>query len=278
MINELWEGEKPGSFRLPDSPWLVGVFVLALQSQASPFLTTLADSSFRVAYLILRTRDMPADDYLAVIDRIVSYGEANAPPGVRLSAAEGIHSILEADRRIIRGQVNSAGLTVVAVGLAMGLLWRSARLALICVLANALPVGLMLATAGFASLPLNSVTVMVAAISLGIAVDNSIHLITLWRELQHDGLDAREAMVQALSIKGRPIVWASAILIAVFALFWLSSFPPVVHFGLLAAMAFVGALGVVLILLPAVLGSGASRAPTDLARDRNPGDESASST
>ncbi|HSH16890.1 MAG TPA: MMPL family transporter, partial [Verrucomicrobiae bacterium] len=67
MMNQIWEGGGTEAMKLPDSRLLIEVFVLALRSQNFPFLTTLADPSMRAAYLILRTRDMPADRYLRLL-------------------------------------------------------------------------------------------------------------------------------------------------------------------------------------------------------------------
>jgi hypothetical protein len=173
---------------------------------------------------------------------------------VTVSAAEGIHSILEADRRILRSQTSSAGLTVVIIFGTLALLWRSWRLPLVALFVNLVPVGLVVAGAAWCAVPLNSITVMVGAISLGIAVDDSIHFLTHWRELRRAGVPAEEALRQTLALKGRAIVWTSLILVGICSVFWFSSFPPVRYFGVLSAAAFVAALASVLVLLPAALG------------------------
>ena len=64
----------------------------------------------------------------------------------------------------------------------------------------------------------------------------------------------REAVWQAMVVKGRPIVATTAILGGMMGVFWVSSFPPVVHFGLLLAVGLIGALIAALVLLPAWLG------------------------
>ncbi len=253
MMHQIWEGDRPGTLRLPDNPWLVQVFVLALRSYDFPFLSGLADAAQRTAYLVLRTRDLPADRYLELVHGVVRFAQTQCPPGVTVSAARGFHSVIEADRRILRSQLASAGLTFGVIGAMLALLWRSPGLAAAALLANALPVASVIALAGFLRLPLNSITVMVAAISLGIAVDNAIHFITHWRTELGAGASAAAATERTLRVKGRPILWAGAVLIAVFGVFWCSSFPPVVHFGLLSSAAFLGGLGGVLIFLPAVL-------------------------
>ena len=253
MMNQIWEGERPGTFKLPDNAMMINLFVLALKSRNYPFLTALADADGRTAYLIVRTRDMPSERYLALVDDIAGYAQKTRPKTVNVSAAQGIHSILEADRRIIRSQFNSVFITLAVIGLVLAWFWRSVWLALLSLLTNTIPVGLVIAAAGYANVPLNSITIMVAAISLGICVDNSIHFITHWREERRRGATAPAAVLTTLRLKGRPIIFTSVILIALFSVFWLSSFPPVVHFGLLSAFAFLTALIAVLLFLPAML-------------------------
>jgi predicted RND superfamily exporter protein len=253
MINQIWEEGRAEALKLPENPLLINLFVLALKSQNYPFLTALCDKSFRTAYVVVRTRDMPSDRYLAIINAILQHALETKPEGISVSAAAGIHSILEADRRILRSQISSAGSSAAVIGLVLTLLWRSARLALLSLVTNAIPIAFVIAIAGWTGVPLNSITIMVAAICLGIAVDDSIHFITHWRDAVRSGVSAPDAVNEAFRVKGRPIVFTSVILIAIFSIFWFSSFPPVVHFGLLSAIAFVGALATVLFFLPAVL-------------------------
>lgn len=251
MMNQIWEGGGPESLHLPENPFVLGVFVVALRTYDYPFLRALADREGRRAWLVVRTRDMPASRYLALIRRIEQTARRLAPPGVTVSAAEGIHTILEADRRILRSQARSLGLTAVVVAVLLALLWRSVRLAAVVVGLNLIPLALAGALAALGQMPLNSVTVMVAATALGLAVDDSIHLVTHWRDRR--GLGAEAALVAALRAKARPVVWTSVILILVFQLPGASSFPPGRHFGWLGATALAGALGAVLVLLPVCL-------------------------
>lgn len=264
MVNQIWEGGRPEALKLPESPLLIALFSTAIRSYDFPFLAALADPAARTAELVVRTRDLPATRYLRLIGDIQAYAERTAPAGVSVSAAKGMHSILEADRRILRSQVDSAGSAVAMIALVLAVLWRSVRLALLAVIANAVPVAVVLAGAGFAQLPLNSITVMVGAVALGIVEDDTVHFLTHWREERRAGRSAADAVRETLRIKGPPIVWTTVILVGVLALFTLSSFPPVVHFGLLLAGTFIAAQASVLVLVPAWLsrpGLGLAKAP-----------------
>jgi uncharacterized protein len=253
MVNQIWEGGRPEALRLPVNPLLVSLFVTALRTYDFPFLTALADPAFREAQLVVRTRDMPARDYLDLIHRIVAFADGRRPPGVTVSATQGIHAILEADRRILRSQYTSVGWALGVITVALALFWRSVRLALFGVITNSVPVALALAIAGYAGVPLNSINIMVGALALGIAQDDTVHFITHWRDRIGAGDSSRAALRDTFAVKGRPIIWTTVILVGVFALFGLSSFPPVVQFGLLLAGAFVAAQVSVLLFLPAWL-------------------------
>ncbi len=253
MVNQVWEGGRADALRLPENSLLLTLFTAALRSYELPFLTALADPAFRTASLVVRTRHLPASDYLELVRAIVAEAERTRPPGVTVSAARGLHDILEADRRLLRSQVGSAGMAAGMIALTLGALWRSTRLAVLALVTNLVPVALALAGAGFAGVPLNSITVMVGAIALGVAEDDTVHFLTHWRDARRRGFSPVDAVRDTLRVKGPPIFWTTVILVAVFALFLLSSFPPVVHFGLLLAGAFVAAQIAVLVLLPAWL-------------------------
>ena len=250
LANQVWEGGRPEALRLPDSALQIGLFVAALRAYDFPFLAALSDREFRTAQLVVRTRHLPASRYLRLVRAIVAEAERTRPPGVTVSATRGLHTWLEADRRLLRSQARSAALAAGVIGLTLAGLWRSARLAGWALAANGAAVALALAGAGWAGVPLNSVTVMVGALALGVAVDDTVHLLTHWQRARRAGLPPRAALVAALAVKGPPIVWTSVVLTGVCGLFGLSAFPPVAQFGFLLAGAFVAALGAVLVLLP----------------------------
>jgi hypothetical protein len=256
VINEVWEGGEKGSFQLPSSSIKTVLFSGIVNSQKAqlPFLTMLCDTNFQTAQLTLRTRDMSSKDYLKLLEDMETLAKEKAPKGVEVSAQSGIRSILEADRRIVRSQQKSVFWTAGLIGLILAVLWRSVGLAVLAVGVNLLPVGMVIALQGLLGVPLNSITIMVAAIALGVAVDDTIHFITHWKDKISEGASPGEAVCEAMCIKGRPILATTAILVGMMMVFWVSVFPPVIHFGLLLSAGLVGALVAALVLLPAWLG------------------------
>jgi hypothetical protein len=253
MMNQVWEREKPGSLKIPDSSFLVTMFVGALKAQDYPFLKTLCDEDLQTANLVIRTRNMPSGEYLNLVDQLIELTRAKAPEGTEVSARATIKSLLEADRRILHSQTSTAASTLGIVLILLVILWRSMRTGMISMTANLLPVAMVISLTGWFSVPLNSITIMVGAIAFGIAVDDSVHFLTYFRELKKNrGMNTRDALVEAFHVKGRPIFFTSIMLVAIFLSLSLSSFPPVRHFGVLGAMAFIGALISIFLLIPAL--------------------------
>ncbi len=248
--------ELPWTASLPRD--FVDAMVLAQFQQpavrrALPLLDSLYDEPLQRAWLVLRTRDMPSRDYLELIEAVVAQARRTAPKGVKVTARDAQREIMEADRRIVESQVNSTLYTLGLTALMLWCLWRSWALALLAMAVNAVPVGLVVAVQGFTGVPLNSITIMVSAIVFGIAVDDTIHFITHWREERARGSDSRTAVLEALRVKGRAIVFTSVILIGLMGVFLVSSFPPVRSFGWLSALGFVCLLASALLLLPLAL-------------------------
>jgi predicted RND superfamily exporter protein len=143
-----------------------------------------------------------------------------------------------------------AGLLVLAI---VTLHFRSLPVAGMAVVAALLPVLLTLGAMGLGGIPLDVGTAMVAAVLLGLAVDDSIHLLTAYRRQRAAGLDAQRAVGAAVRDVGRAVVTSSAALAAGFLVLALAPWRSLASFGCVAALAVAGALASTLVVLPALL-------------------------
>jgi predicted RND superfamily exporter protein len=276
MLNEVWKRDAPGSRHVPDNPAALAAMGLVVHGQEFLFDESLYDAERQKTTLFVRTRSMPAEEYLGLLERLVTHAEATAPGGALVDGKSGIHSLLESDRRIVSSQVRSLALCGLVVFLTLCLLWRSLRLALAAILVNLPPLAAVLAMHGYSGIPLNSVTVMVGAVVLGIAVDNSIHVLSFWHE---DRAESRSTPVlwNVLSRKLGAIACTTSILVGGLGLFLFSSFPPVADFGMLAMLALIVALASTVFLLPPLVGVllDDSRRPASAAEESLLGSETA---
>jgi predicted RND superfamily exporter protein len=254
-LNQIWDGSASADGALPDSPMKLSLFSNLINNSPLLFRDAFVSENASSSLMILRSRDMPGAQYLKVLETFLQRAEQTKPPGVTLRPIKGLHSILEADRQIVDNQTRSLAQSLALIALLLALLWRSPRAALWVLACNMPAMLLLFAVMGAFGLPLNSVTVMVAAVLLGIAVDDGIHLVSAFRALRKRGVEPQEATRRALAEKLKPMACTSAILIVFFALLLLASFPPVGHFGLLAAIGLLAAFAGAAILLPAFMGA-----------------------
>lgn len=156
-------------------------------------------------------------------------------------------------------QLSSFALALVIVVLLIGIFFRSWRLALISLVPTLLPVLWTLGAMGWIGVALDVGSAMVAAVILGLAVDDTIHVLSVFQREQAHGAGSADALATAIGEVGRALMTTSLALIAGFSALALSPWNAVASFGAVAAVAISGALVANLWLLPALFRAAGSR-------------------
>lgn len=155
--------------------------------------------------------------------------------------------------RLFRSQVLTLGIVYGVLALAFLAIFRSATIALIALAPNVLATLAVLGFMGWLRIPLDFMTITIASIAMGIAVDDTIHYIHRYREELRDG-PADRAVTRSHGTVGYAVLYTSLIIVLGFSLLAFSDFVPSVLFGLLTALAMTLALVFALTVLPALLG------------------------
>lgn len=155
-------------------------------------------------------------------------------------------------RRLFRSQILTMGLVYAVLTLTFFGIFRSFRVALIGIAPNILSTLVVLGVMGWAGIPLDLMTITIAAIAMGIAVDDTIHFIHRYREELREA-PPEEAVKRSLLSVGYAMIYTSLIIILGFSLLAFSDFVPSILFGLLTGLAMTMALILALSLLPALL-------------------------
>ena len=150
-------------------------------------------------------------------------------------------------------QIKTIGAVYLAILLMFIVLFRSVVLAVLATIPNALSAALVLGIMGWMGVPMDMMTITIAAIVIGIAVDNSIHYVHRFRaEFQKDH-NYLETMKRCHGSIGKAIYYTGVTVIFGFAILALSEFIPSIYFGLLTGLAMAVALFLNLTLLPLML-------------------------
>lgn len=150
-------------------------------------------------------------------------------------------------------QIKTLGFVFVMILGMFVILFRSFFLALVAITPNLFSAAFILGLMGWVGLPLDLMTITIAAITIGIAVDDTIHYIHRFREEFPSDRDYLATMVRCHGSIGTAMYYTSLTIIAGFSILALSSFNPTVYFGLLTGLAMLVALLANLMVLPALL-------------------------
>ena len=157
---------------------------------------------------------------------------------------------------LFSSQIKSLGLVFSVIGLMILLLFRSLKITLIALAPNIITAGSVLGLLGVLNIPLDIMTITVAAISVGMAVDNTIHYLYRYKtEVQNRSLTNDQRVLNSHETVGRAVFYTATTIAAGFSIFALSSFTPTVLFGLFTAFALLVSFFTSLTLLPFLLKS-----------------------
>ncbi|MEC9069382.1 MAG: efflux RND transporter permease subunit, partial [SAR324 cluster bacterium] len=154
---------------------------------------------------------------------------------------------------LFKSQILTLGVVIAAFLIMFIFLFRSVTIALIAIFPNVLSIGVVLGVMGWMGIPLDMMTITIAAISVGIAVDNTIHYIHRFRfEFAKDN-EYLQAMHRSHESIGYAMYYTSITIIIGFSILVLSKFIPSIYFGLLTGLAMLIALIAALTLLPQLM-------------------------
>jgi predicted RND superfamily exporter protein len=154
---------------------------------------------------------------------------------------------------VVQDLLGSLGLAVVIIFALLAMLFGSFRLGILSIPPNVIPLVGTVAWMALRGIPLNAATVIVFSISLGLAVDGTIHVLARYREEVGRGLGRSPALLRAARGTGRAIVVSGVVLMLGFGVMLLSSFLPVRRFAELIAVTVGSCLVSTLVVQPALL-------------------------
>ena len=155
---------------------------------------------------------------------------------------------------LFSSQIKSLGLVFGVIGLMLLLLFRSIKITLIALAPNLITAGSVLGLLGILSIPLDIMTITVAAISVGMAVDNTIHYLYRYKtEVLNQEISNEQRIINSHNSVGRAVFYTAITIASGFSIFALSNFMPTVLFGLFTAFALLVSFFASLTLLPFLL-------------------------
>lgn len=190
-------------------------------------------------------------DLIADIENFAINVVGFAPESVHVTGVAVLFSDML--KQLVDSQLFTVAFVILATFLMFAFLLRSVSLALIALAPNLLAAVLILAFMGFAGIPLDVMTITIAAVIIGIGVDDAIHYLHRFKEEIDEGHSTVTAVKITHESTGKALYLTTLIVVVGFSVLLFSRFVPTVYFGWLAALAMILALTANLTLLPALL-------------------------
>jgi predicted RND superfamily exporter protein len=156
-------------------------------------------------------------------------------------------------KSLYSSQIKTLSIVLLVLFIVFVILFRSIKIAFIASIANVVPVGVIFGFMGWANIPLDMMTITIAAISLGIAVDDTIHYLYRFQEEIKKDFDYTQAMYRSHISIGNAMFYTTTIIMVGFSVLILSNFYPTIYFGLLTMLAMFMAIIADLMLLPRLI-------------------------
>ena len=187
------------------------------------------------------------------VQKIHIFADEHFPPEITVHPTGTLILNTRTASGLISGQIQSLTLTAGVIFIIMTVMFLSFRVGIIAMIPNLFPIlaffGLMGATGATLSIGTNTI----AAIVLGLAVDDTIHIMSRLSAEARRTSDQQEALLRSLCTVGKPTLYYSLLVFLGFLSFGLSTFVPIQEFGLLSATTIAFGVLAELALLPALL-------------------------
>ncbi|MDE0886632.1 MAG: MMPL family transporter [Myxococcota bacterium] len=252
-LNQTFHAGDPDFYRIPDDRNLIAQYLILYESAGGADASKYVSSDYQHAHLELRLRLGHTSKLLALKDGLLE--ELSKRP---LSASKmeitGIGALwIKLVEYIVSSQIQGFLIAFSAIALMMCLLLGSARTGFLAMVPNLVPILLTLGAMGWLDIPLDYAKAGIAAVAMGIAVDDTIHLVLRFR---HEFLACgsySEALNRSLQEVGRALVITSIALTAGFLVLLLSVLDSQAIQGLLLSVTIVTALVADFLLMPALI-------------------------
>ncbi|WP_035244502.1 efflux RND transporter permease subunit [Desulfonatronovibrio hydrogenovorans] len=249
-MNMSFHNEDPLYYRIPESRQLVAQYLLLYDSDD---IEDFVNTDFNHTRIMVRLGEHSSARHAEIIRDLRGFLDELKTDNLSFQiTGQAVQDVNIIDA-LVFGQIYSLSIAVVIISVLMFLVFKSIPLGFLSLVPNCFPILLNFGIMGLLGIPLNTATSLIAAVAIGIAVDDTIHFLSKYNQERKKGQSISVAVEQTIMIKGRALLSSSAILSIGFGVLVLSSFMPIVYFGVLSALIMLTAVIGDLVVLPAIL-------------------------
>ncbi|MBU0993320.1 MAG: MMPL family transporter [Proteobacteria bacterium] len=188
-----------------------------------------------------------------IVDQIQQYLDVNLPAPYTYKITGFLLIDIIMSRYIVNGQMQSLFLSLIVIGIIVALLFNNVKAGLLALIPMSAAVLFNFGIMGWLGINLDMVTSVIAAITVGIGVDDTIHFLNTFKFYRESGLNINDTITKTLEVSGKAIIYTSLALIFGFIVLTVSNFKPIILFGVLMALTMMATTVGALLILPSVI-------------------------
>lgn len=238
--------------KIPENAGLIPQYLLFLNRSE---VERLATPDYSEANILVRHNMSSSYELKQALSELRAYMDEIVPPQFDYGLTGENILVNKAADSMATGQALSLSLLLVIIFVLMSFLFVNFKAGFLSLIPNIFPIMLFFGIMGIFDIALNTGTAMVAAIAIGIAVDDTIHFMTRYHKEMKQRQCQSEAMEICIRSEIKPVFSTSVALALGFAVVCMSSFVPVINFGFLSALVMVFALLGDMFITPILLSS-----------------------
>jgi hypothetical protein len=251
--NRALNENRQASYRLPESKDLVAQELLLFELSGNDDLSDLADYQYQTARMTLRVPWLDATAYGEFAEGLTEIYRERIDDLADVHMTGRIALLSRTMTAVIQSMTSSYALAFAAVAPLMMIFLGSVRLGLVSMIPNLLPVVAAVGLLGWLDIPLDVFTLLTGSITLGVAVDDTIHFMHgVRKEIEAHG-DVRAAIEQTLRVTGQALFSTTLILCCGFGLYATAYMQNFANFGIVTSFALATALLADIAVAPALV-------------------------
>ncbi len=252
-MNQAMHNDDPAFYTIPETRELVAQYLLLYElSGPEEDLTDIKSAEGRYARLSLKFQNVSANKTNQTLIQIKEKLRQDFPD-LKVEIAGSLAMFNAQDTYIREGIIQSFSLALFIIGLSFFVLFRSFKYGTLSLIPSIVPILFAGGVMYLLDIKLDMGTMIVGAMTMGIAVDDTIHFMNRYIHNRQNRKNVWESVSNAISEVGRALIFTSMILICGFSVLALGELKPVIYIGLFSSIIMGVALFADLVILPAFL-------------------------
>ncbi|MCG8570646.1 MAG: MMPL family transporter [Spirochaetes bacterium] len=250
-LNKTMNSNQNYYYAIPDNQALIAQYLLLYEMSGGENLTDWVDYDFKTLRLTVQATEF-STTFTNRFEQLVAYGHQNFPEGTQVNVTGDLPIMLKIIKQLSLGQVLSIFIAALVISVFMMVILGSVKAGLLSMIPNLLPIGVISCLMGIFHMSIDLITVMIAPMIIGIAVDDTVHYFIHFQQEYLKTGSYKKANDETFKKVGSALIFTSVIISSGFLVFSFSNIASLKNMAFLSAAGILTALVADLLITPAI--------------------------